>query len=100
MEETANRIVDHLYERCVDPGSGIPSLALVRLFKTTALEDLDPDGQAFALRLLGDRPAPRGLPCLTLFATRGDQPEWNARQDSLRHRAMRISTDVLILKYR
>jgi signal transduction histidine kinase len=96
MEETANRIVDHLYQRCVDPGSGVPSLALVRLFKTTALEDLDPDGQAFALRLLGDRPAPRGLPCLTLFATRGDQPEWNARQDSVRHRAIPLPSERVL----
>ena len=96
MEETANRIVDHLYERCVDPESGIPSLALVRLFKTTALEDLDSDGQTFALRLLGDRPGPRGLPCLTLFATRGDQPEWNARQDSVRHRAIPLPSERVV----
>jgi signal transduction histidine kinase/ActR/RegA family two-component response regulator len=96
LEETANRIVDHLYERCVDPGSGTPSLALVRLFKTTALEELDPDGQAFALRLLGDRPAPPGLPCLTLFATRGDHPEWNARQDSVRHRAIPLPSERVL----
>jgi len=96
MEETANRIVDHLYQHCVDPESGIRSLALVRLFKTTALEDLDPDGQAFALRLLGDRPAPRGLPCLTLFATRGDQPEWNARQRSARHRAIPLPSERVV----
>lgn len=96
MEETANRIVDYLYERFVDPESGIRSLALVRLFKTTALEDLDPDGQAFALRLLGDGPAPRGLPCLTLFATRGDQPEWNARQHSVRHRAIPLPSERVV----
>jgi signal transduction histidine kinase len=96
MEETANRIVDHLYQRCADPKSGIHSLALVRLFKTTAFEDLDPDGQAFALRLLGDRPAFRGLPCLTLFATRGDRPEWNARQQSVRHRAIPLPSERVV----
>jgi len=96
MEEAANRIVSHLYQRCADPESGIPSLALVRLFKTTAFEDLDPDGRAFALRLLGDRPAFRGLPCLTLFATRGDRPEWNARQQSVRHRAIPLPSERVV----
>jgi signal transduction histidine kinase/CheY-like chemotaxis protein len=96
MEETANRIVDHLYECCLDPGSGLSALALVRLFKTTALEDLDPEGQAFALRLLGDRPDRRGLPCLTLFATRGDRPEWNARQDSTGHRAIPLPSERVV----
>jgi hypothetical protein len=96
MEETANRIVDHLYERCVDPETGVPSLALVRLFKTTTLEDLDPDGREFALRLLGDRPARPGMPCLTLFATRGERPEWNARQDSVRHRAIPLPSERVV----
>jgi hypothetical protein len=93
MEETANRIVDHLYQRCADPKSGIHSLALVRLFKTTAFEDLDPDGQAFALRLLG---IGRRRGSCSPFATRGDRPEWNARQQSVRHRAIPLPSERVV----
>jgi signal transduction histidine kinase/ActR/RegA family two-component response regulator len=96
LEEVATRIVAHLYEQFVVPESGSRCLALVRLFKTTALEDLEPDLQRFALHLLGEQTAAPGLRCLTLFGTRGDRPEWNARRRSAGHQAIPLPSASVV----
>jgi hypothetical protein len=90
MEETAERMVRHLYDALRDPASGAPACALVRFFKTHPHDDLDDDLRACAGRPLDGVPPP-GLKCLVLLATAGDLPEWNSRLTSARHRAIPLA---------
>jgi hypothetical protein len=90
MEETAGRMVRHLYEGLRGPGADAPACPLVRFFKTHAADDLDADLRAWARRALGREPPP-GLKCLLLLATAGDRPEWNSRLTSARHRAVPLA---------
>jgi hypothetical protein len=87
LEDVADLMVRYLREHLLDP-AGRPACALVRFFKTHPYAGLDDDARAFAARLLGGRPAPPGLVCLTLLATAGDRPEWNSRHASAGHKAI------------
>ena len=90
MEETAGRMVRHLYAGLGGARTGEPACALVRFFKTHPYDDLDADLRACARRSLGGEPPP-GLTCLILLATAGDRPEWNSRLTSARHRAIPLT---------
>ena len=90
MEETAERMVRHLYDGLRDRATGTPACALVRFFKTPPHDDLDADLRACARRSLGGE-APPGLKCLVLLATAGDRPEWNSRLTSARHRVIPLT---------
>ena len=48
MEEVATRVVQHLNENLLDKASGSKACALVRLNKTHAYKDLDPELRGFA----------------------------------------------------
>ena len=87
MEEVANRTVRYLYDRLGGP-SDTPACALVRMFITQPFEALDVDDQAFAAGMLGGAPVGQSMKCLTLLATTGDEPAWNARRTSAGHRAL------------
>lgn len=88
MEETANRIVQHLYSNLVDQKTNKKACALVRFFKTHPYGDLDADLQEAAQAILKGRSILRATKCLTLLATAGDEPEWNERQRSTGHQAI------------
>jgi hypothetical protein len=88
MEEAANTIVRLLYERCADPATGERSCVLVRFYKTHLYGELPPELRSFADAILGDRPASKGMRCLTLMATIGDEPSWNDRRASRGHQAI------------
>ncbi len=88
MEETANRIVQHLYENLINRQSGEKACALVRFFKTHPYGDLNADLQEAAQAILKGRSILRFTKCLTLLATAGDEPEWNDRQQSTGHQAI------------
>ena len=93
MEEAANRIVGYLYDNIVD-GSGKRALALVRFFKTHPFGSLDPQQQEFARSLHND--ASVSTKCLTLLATRGDEPDWNSRQTSRGHVAIPLPSEKMV----
>ena len=91
LEETAGRIVRHLYEHLVDSEAEEKACVLVRLFKTHPYGGLDPDLQHYAKGVLGKRPATPSIPCFTLMGTAGLLPEWNDRHQSKRFKAIPIA---------
>jgi hypothetical protein len=91
MEETAGRIVDYLYRQLSAQGSEGP-LALVRLFKTHPYNELKPELQALASKLLGCRPAP-SMKCLTLLGTIGTKPAWCSRGLSSGHQVIPLASE-------
>lgn len=87
LETAAEVITRYLYDHCVS-SSGERSCALVRFYKTHRYGDLEPALQLFAARQLGTVSPRADMRCLTLFATAGDEPEWNARHASKAHQAI------------
>ncbi len=88
MEAVAKRLVAYLYEHFVSDATGEKQCALVRLFKTHSLGELDTALQQAAGKLLaGDEPSPNSK-CLTLLATVGHKPQWNDRRKSAGHQAI------------
>jgi hypothetical protein len=93
MEEAANRIVQYFHHEFIDPRSGNPVCALIRFYKTHPYGELDPALRAFARSLLGNDPGSPFVKCLTLLATTGDRPEWNARTRSTGHQAIPLPSE-------
>lgn len=98
MEEVASAIVRHFYEQFRDPESGQPIFSLVRFFKTHAWERLSPSLREFARRALGAEPSDPQMPCLTLLATVGEQPEWNTRSQSKGHQAIPLASEQSVMQ--
>ncbi len=96
MEELADRVVRHLYDRLVDRDSGDRSCALVRFFKTHRYGDLGRGLQDFAsARLDGQVPSP-SMRCLTLLGSAGDDPAWNSCDASVGHRAIPLLSKEMV----
>lgn len=95
MEEAARAIVGVLHEELRDGRDGSPACALVRLYKTHAFGGLGPDLQAFARGVAGHDLAP-DVRCLTLLATAGSEPEWNATASSRGHRAIPLTSEGMV----
>ena len=87
LEEAAERAVEFLRDEFVDE-RGAAACALVRFFKTHRYADLPDDLRAAVRASVPDADANPHLRCLTLIATRGDEPDWNSRQASRGHRAI------------
>lgn len=88
MEETAHRIVRYLYENLIDRSTGKQACTLVRFFKTYSYKDLSEELQESAKAILKGQSIQQNTKCLTLLATAGDEPRWNARKESTGHRAI------------
>lgn len=95
MEETANRMVRYLYDSLVVKETGKRSCALVRLFVTQPYGMLDDELQTLARKMLGGAPESPVSKCLVLLGTAGDQPEWNARQQSMGHQVIPLPANRL-----
>lgn len=97
MEEVASRIVRYLHTSLADPETGESECALVRFFKTHPYGALDPALQQFARQMLGEpsEPDPE-MRCLTLLASAGDRPEWQARGSSVGHRAIPLASEEIV----
>ena len=96
MEEAANKIVGHLYDNLVDSETGAKSCALVRLYKTHAYGELDPELRGFAQGILGHAPDSEDMKCLTLLGTAGEKPEWNDRSKSEGHKAIPLPSEQFV----
>lgn len=98
MEAAADKLVRYLYETLTDDQTGGPACALVRCYKTHPYGDLEPGLQAFARATAGEQQLPAATKCLTLLATAGDLPAWNARQQSNGHQAIPLLSEELVLR--
>jgi hypothetical protein len=67
--------------------------SLVRFFKTHTYEKLDDELKGFAANMLGSKPAPPGMKCLTLLGTVGENPEWHSRRNSKGHQAIPLPSE-------
>lgn len=98
MEEVANKIVRHLYENLKDKQTGGRACALVRFYKTHLYSELEPQLQEFARGVLGAVPVSPEMRCLTLLATVGEKPDWNARANSAGHKAIPLPSEDFVAK--
>ena len=96
MEEVATRVVQHLNENLLDKASGSKACALVRLYKTHAYKDLDPELRGFAQGILGHAPESEDMKCLTLLGTVGEKTEWNSRSSSSGHKAIPLASESFV----
>src|SRR5271163_4076934 len=88
MEEVAGRVVGHLRERFLDKATGRSAFPLARLYVTKRWDQLEPDVQDFAQAAAPDAFRDRGVTCVTLLGTAGEEPAWNDRRLSLGHKAI------------
>ena len=95
MEAASETIVGFLYDQLRDDQES-RALALVRLFKTHPFEALRPEQQQFARKMLDQGEIPDRMKCLTLLATRGDQPDWNSRHTSRGHAAIPLPSAKMV----
>lgn len=87
IEDAAERVVEFLRNEFVD-GDGAPACALVRFFKTHSYRDLPEELRDVVRATAPAAAANRDLRCLTLIATRGDEPAWNSRRASRGHQVI------------
>lgn len=95
MEEAARAIVDHLYSTLlVTDASGNRACTLVRFYKTHQFGSLDEQRRQFIESNAGT--LAHTIPCLTLLATRGDEPEWNEVSGSKGHQAIPLRDQAAV----
>lgn len=99
MEETAGKVVHHLYNSFIDPETGKNAMALVRLFKSHNYHDLNQDLQVFTGSVLSLDEIPTNMKCLTLLATAGDAPEWNSISSSEGHKVIPLPSVKFVRKF-
>lgn len=87
LEHVGERAVEFFRNELVDE-TGAPACALVRLFKTHPYRDLPEELQTAVHTASPESATVPDLRCLTLIATRGDEPEWNSRHTSRGHRVI------------
>jgi len=99
MEAAARSVVERLFTELVDHQGG-PACALVRLYVTARLGELEPRLQHLA-RSKGRVDGP-GLSidtrCLTLLASAGLVPAWNDRRTSENHQVIPLSDEELVTR--
>lgn len=98
LEEAANKAVQFLFNNLVDGKSGRKACVLARFYKTHPYGELTPKLQAFTQKIIGDSPASPATKCLTLMATAGIKPEWNAREKSNGHQAIPLLNVAFVEK--
>jgi hypothetical protein len=99
MEETADKIVNFMYNNFCDEKTGEKEIALVRLFKTHAFDQLEAGQRQFAKNKLGREPSSQSIKCLTLLATAGLSKEWNSRKTSGGHIAIPLESKEMVLSF-
>lgn len=92
FEEAAQRVVALFREQLLDD-AGQPACALVRIYKTHPFAELVAPLKNFARRIVPEADTLRGLRCLVLVATAGDEPAWNDRRLSRGHQAIPLTSE-------
>jgi hypothetical protein len=96
MEATARRISRLLYDELRAP-DGERACALVRCYKTHTFAGLPADLRRFAQNASGEGDAPSdSMRCLTLLASAGSEPQWNARSTSKGHQAIPLPSVQMV----
>jgi hypothetical protein len=95
LEEVARTAVRYFYDECRDAEGGRECL-LARFYKTHAYGDLPAELQAFARGVMAPDEPSDDTQCLTLLATAGDEPEWNARESSRGHQAIPLASVQMV----
>jgi len=95
LEDAAERAVEFFHNELVD-AEGKPACALVRFFKTHLFRDLPRDLQSVVRESVPNADAQTDLRCLTLIATRGDEPAWNSRHQSRGHRVIPLTSVEMV----
>jgi hypothetical protein len=94
MEEAATGIVRYLYENLMGPDGR--ACVMARLYKTHPFGDLPEELRDFGRQMMPGVALIPTTKCLTLLGTVGDEPEWNDRRASRRHRSIPLaSTEVV-----
>jgi hypothetical protein len=96
MEETATRLVEHLYHELRVAVTEERACALVRFYKTHPLAEVPHDLQDFAQRLAGATPLRAETRCLTMLASVGSRPDWNARASSRGHQCIPLTSAEMV----
>jgi two-component system, NtrC family, sensor kinase len=94
QEAMAGKVVHYLYEHLGDRSSGMRACVLVRFFKTLAFAELPPELQEFARTLMPMVTRSPDTRCLTLLASAGEEPQWNSRLNSQRHKTIPLLSDA------
>lgn len=95
LEELAQGVVRYFYDNCRTQ-DGSRECVLARFYKTHPYGELPADLQTFARGVLGDAQPTPELQCLTLLATAGDEPGWNARKASHGHQAIPLASVQMV----
>lgn len=93
IESVAEKTVSHLYENFVESDTQVRQFVLARFFLALPYSALEPALQKFASGLLGAVELPEKTPCFALLATRGDEPHWNTRAQSIGHKALPLPNE-------
>ncbi len=98
MEEASTNIVRYLYDQLVDTQTGDKACVLARFFVTQSYKHLDSQLRTFADGLMGELSPSADMKCLTLLATVGSRPEWNARAKSEGHQTIPLSSPEAVAR--
>lgn len=96
LEDAASVVTAELRASLWDGQADRSAVVLARFYRTVDFGELEPGLREFALAAAGRQELLQSTKCLTLMGTAGEAPEWNARKDSRRHRAIPLtSTEVV-----
>jgi hypothetical protein len=95
MEATARHISRLLYDELRTP-NGDRACALVRCYKTHPFGALPADLRHFAAKVSGEDAMAESTRCLTLLASAGSEPYWNARSSSKGHQAIPLASPQMV----
>lgn len=96
MSDAASRLVRLLYDRLEDREQSRPACALVRFYKTHPYGKLAPGAKQSADTIAGVTALDSKTACLTLLATAGEVPAWNAVESSRGHRAIPLVNEEAV----
>lgn len=96
MEEVAGKVVGYLYDKLGDRDGARRGCVLVRFYVTLPLAELPFELQDFARGAASSMNLAPTTKCLTLLASRGDEPGWNSRETSVGHKAIPLPSAEVV----
>jgi two-component system NtrC family sensor kinase len=96
MEDVSNQIIQYFYKNLVQQNSDEKACVLIRFFKTHSYGELLPELQEYVCKIFDTDVINNSLKCLTLMATAGELPEWNLRNQSVKHQVIPLGSKEAI----